>query len=1036
MPTPEQQAAIDAANRRLGMLAGPAAPYAGPKAAAEVSSTEAGTALKGAQAQLTALRAKAEAQKAADRARQQAAASQQAIAARNSTYKTTQDILTTTAKIRSLIGDSTAGYGSLLKTLPESKARDLANQIQTLKSLNFQSALDDMRSQTKTGTPGIGRVMQAEIPLFVSRVATVDQSASGNSLRMALDRIDNSARTIYAAHNGDAPNLYSPDEDTAARTRAKYGIYEPGQERPSPLTAPYRGDATSGSLLRPGEMTKSTPIPPAMQREFESYVVPRLGKLSPDEYAAMRLGLDKKYGFADVNAAAPAEYKQEAEALNQAQARGIAPNLQIPPINAPATELEQLRARLEANPVTGRAESALAGAAGTVAKPFMTQDQLNKLSLIEAAHPGYATAGGIAASIPMTAAGLAAGIPAPLLFAGQGALGAYDPNAPVTSSALGAVTGAALGKAGEVGGKLIAGVPQIELPEIVQKYGLPATVGEVLGGAGRTAEAALAKLPFAGAALRARQAEGAKALEGALSDIEQGHTSALDDLTAKYSAQGDAMKARQAQELADLAASHDRELTLRKAGADQRLADLKEAHADELTDQTEKLNRDALQGVVDPIGGQHSGTIGNAGVAEAQNAVSNAYQNALSDVQIPITPEFKEAIKAATQKVADESTDQFANAFKRQMGGLLKSDVLDGEGYQTLMRRAGGLRSSASGTPEYQVVKDATKAVEDAALQMTTDAAPQVADQLAAANAARRRLGVVEDAASRSMGPAGGHPESGVFDPQTFFNATRSAAERFEGTPAVARGARQAGEEIPFFDTANAALAERQALEAAQAEREAFAKQSHTGSMADLKDAHGDAIDALKLQHAGEADTAKADLDAQRAVLDNLKASSTQAVQSAFDAAKNMPPKATLGAGTLAVPAIAALGDIGLEAMTRPDGGKQGVDADVALRDALLLGGAIAAPNVLYSKAAQEALRSRLIGSTASPLVQKYLPQVLAGVGVGYGARRPEIRLPDAAPGGLAQLPKPSVDNLPMYAPPEQAAPAQQDVPVQDDTGT
>ena len=987
------------------------------KTAAEVSSTEAGTALKGQQAELTALRAQTEREKAADRNRRQAVASEQAVAARNSTYQTTQNILSTTAKIRSLIGDSTAGYGSLLKTLPEGKARDLANQIQTLKSLNFQSALDDMRSQTKTGTPGIGRVMQAEIPLFVSRVATVDQASNGDALRSALARIDNSARTIYAAHNGDATNLYSPDEDVAARTRAKYGIYEPGQERPSPLAAPYRGDATSGSLLRAGETTKSTPIPPAMQREFETYVVPRLGSLSPDEYAAMRLGLDKKYGFADVNASAPDSYKQEAAVLNQAQKRGIAPNLQIPPINAPATELEQLRARLEANPITGRAESALAGAAGTVSKPFMTQDQLNKLSLIEAAHPGYATAGSIGASIPVTAAGLAARIPAPLVFAGQGALGSYDPNAPLTSSALGAITGAALGKAGELGGKLAAGIPKVELPEIVQKYGAPATVGELVGGLARPAEAALAKLPFAGAALRARQAEGAKALEGMLGDIEQGHGSALDDLTAKYKAAETARTAQQQQELADLAKANDQELAVRKAGADQRLADLKEVHAGEIEGQTEKLNRDALQAVLDPIGGQHSGTIGNAGVAEAQDAVSNAYQDALQGVQIPVTPEFKDAIKAATQKVFGESTDAYGNAFKRQMNTFLKADMLDGDAYQTLMRRAGSLRSSASGTPEYQPVKDATKLIEDAALQMTADAAPDVAARLGAANAARRNLGVVEDAAANSVGPRGGHPDSGVFDPETFQSAMKNTGKNFEGVPALARGARRTGDEIPMFGLANNALAERQALEVAQAEREAFAKQTHT---ADLKDAHSDAIDAAKLQHSKANDAAKAALDDQKAVLDQLKASSTQAVQSAFDAAKNAPPTKTVGAGALAVPAIAALGDIGLESMLRPDNGKPGVDTDAALRDALLLGGAIAAPNVLYSKMAQEALSSRLIGGSASPLVQKYLPQVLAGGAIGYNLRRPEIRLPDVGVGGIAQLPRPSTQNLPMFVPAEQ----------------
>ena len=990
------------------------------KTAAEVSSTEAGTTLKGVQIRVGTANAVRTEQKNQDWQRQQAVASQQAVAARNSTYRTTQNILSTTAKIRNLIGDSTAGYGSLLKMLPEGKARDLANQIQTLKSLNFRSALDDMRSQTKTGTPGIGRVMQTEVPLFVNSVATVDQASNGDALRFALAQIDNSGRTIYAAHNGDAANLYSPDEDVAARTRAKYGIYEPGQERPSPLAAPYRGDATSGSLLRAGETTKSTPIPPAMQREFETYVVPRLGSLSPDEYAAMRLGLDKKYGFADVNASAPDSYKQEAAVLNQAQKRGIAPNLQIPPINAPATELEQLRARLEANPITGRAESALAGAAGTVSKPFMTQDQLNKLSLIEAAHPGYATAGSIGASIPVTAGGLAAGIPAPLVFAGQGALGGYDPSAPLTSSAIGAITGAALGKAGELGGKLAAGIPKVELPEIVQKYGAPATVGELVGGLARPAEAALAKLPFAGAALRARQAEGAKALEGMLGDIEQGHGSALDDLTAKYKAAETTRTAAQQQELADLAKAHDQELAVRKAGADQRLADLKEAHADEIKDQTEKLNRDALQAVVDPIGAQHSGTIGNAGVAEAQDAVSNAYQGALQGVQIPVTPAFKDAIKAATQKVFDESTDVYGNAFKRQMNTFLKADMLDGDAYQTLMRRAGSLRSSASGTPEYQPVKDATKLIEDAALQMTADAAPDVAAGLGAANAARRNLGIVEDAAARSMGPLGGHPESGVFDPKTFLSAAQKTGETFEGVPALARGARRTGDEIPMFGLANNALAERQALEAAQAEREAFAKQTHTGSLADLKDAHSDAIDAAKLQHSEAGDAAKAALDDQKAVLDQLKASSTQAVQSAFDAAKNAPPAKTVGAGALAVPAIAALGDIGLESMLRPDSGKQGVDTDAALRDALLLGGAIAAPNVLYSKMAQEALSSRLIGGSASPLVQKYLPQVLAGGAVGANLRRPEIRLPDVGVGGLAQLPRPSTQNLPMFVPAEQ----------------
>lgn len=1004
------------------------------------------------------------------------AARDAAIAKRHQSYELISSALPLLEKIQRL-APAAAGFGSETKAkyATTSDAAELKAAIDQLRSINFKVVVDDMKVGSPTGSTGIGRILQSEVPLIENKLAVLRQSRNPKALASAAADMGNAVRKIYAGSVGRADDLYNPK--TRRKTMAEFGITEQGQKQGAPLPAPggfaYEGPNDKRALLASGAGEKSEPIKPEYQREFSEYVTSHLGQLDPQDYAAKRAELDKKYGY---GVGDPKVYAREAAGLNRDYAAGNAVNLAISPINLGATEFEKKRAALENIPGAGFAIGTLAGAAGQVAKPFMNADTVAKLELLKEAHPTASTIGAMGSDIGMSVLGARAGLPTGVINAYQGASANYDPNDPLGSAATGGLTGLALGKAGELVGHGLAGVGRKvgAVPiNAITREGVPMTIGELGGGFGKKAEDLLARVPIAGAALRQRQAEGARAVEDVVLRGQQEHQQALEELARKYNVDVNDLATLQRGELAGLkskyaaseAQQREADLAAQRALGEEHIAEtralpsriareqaaLSGTHAALTTAATEDMNREALQKVLDNIGGSASGRIGHAGVDEAQLAVSNAYRDALAGINVPVTDEFKAAMANAVKDLSAE-TKKGAKALAERLEPFQKADVLNGEDYQRLMRTMGELRNSYTGPlgtkVGYYTLNNVTRGVEDAAHDMVGAVAPEVRSALDAANAARRDLGVVEGATAKSV------KNGGVFDADTLLNSATDRALKF-GSEAKLAGK---GPEVPFVGFAKEArdnairrqqelglqTAEQAATHtllgqsASDAQRIARQQQADAAraAAAERKAAHEAEREGLVASHAeqrGAADIAHAEnIAAQKAA----QAEGEAAFRGEVAAAKNEPRTVSHGANTMAafgVP-LAIAGDVALEPLLKDGEPHAGDTGDTAMRD-LTLAALALAPNLLYSKHGQKLLSKGVLPKDilGREALQKYLPAVLGGGAVGaYGGAPKDLVIPDELRGAFAPLPLPTEVNLrpQMFdAVPEQAAPeVEQDV--------
>lgn len=908
MPTPEQQAAMDAANARLKALAGSGEPYVAPKAVADIGHTQASTAEAGARTGLIGVQTQTAAANLEAKREEREAAEQKVLADRGRLRDDTNNALQVVQRIRGMLGPYSASTGSLLSVLPGTEANDFKTAVAQLNAIKFMNQIQVLKSGTKTGTPGIGRITVVEVPLMTDKIGALRPDNSIKSILGALDSYENYARKAYARAN--APELVdSPDPKVQAQLKTTFGYVDDPSELKFKGTPMPNFDAQQpgGKLLSVGADTKAGPtIPLQMQVEYDAGLQDHL---KSGDYPEWRDKLDAKYGFTSGLPQQLDVYRAYQANASKQLDKGIPLDTQIPAPNVQATEFEKKRAELMADPLTGIPQSILAGVLSNVkplvaALPGDQQDSLNKLELMKQAYPTAGGLGELGGAIGADVGLTALGVPPVASLAGLGAMQAYDPEHPFTSAALGAGLGTVGGKLAEKATQLATGVLPNVQTAVLNEAGIPMTTGELLGGFSRRAEDALAKTPLAGLALKTRRAEGEAAFQKAAADLD---------------AKG----------------------------------------AQELSDHTIQVNKDALQAPLDPIGLTHSGTIGADGIAEVQRGYQRAYRDALEGVDVPVTDAFKNAATQAVTNAADQGMAD-PGAISRTLAPFLNLDSMDGPAYQRLLERLADLRNAArtSGNPDISLIRDATGAIENAATSMVGDVSPEVAANLQAANASRRLGGVVEDAASNSL------DTGGVFSPQTLRDSMVRQAQKFEGKAALARGRYQPSDietNLPMYNMANKAVAERQALVDAQD----AAKQRLADTQAGLPVA---APTAPSVSPAADE-------------LDRLTR--------AYGAVTGAPSRGSRLAGGLgvALPSLAAAGDIALHAYGDQTHGP--TTSDVAARDLGLLALAAGAPNLAYSKFAQNLLNKRLLatatGDAGSTLLRKYLP-VAVGAGAGTEA--------------------------------------------------
>lgn len=362
---------------------------------------------------------------------------------------------------------------------PGSVVRDTEQAMQSNSQPWFQSKVEQVKKQfgmdgAGTFTPEAREQLRRQVINGVSQRAKLYDSRRDYYSEMAK-RNGFDPYEVVGDHDAAPflPDLQSYDRKTRKDPSA------PGSASAIAPPTPWQQDTTGSGpapKLSSGGDRKTIPIPAEMQQEYEGYVNANRGKLNPEEYAAFRLDLSRKYGFEDQQDGRV--YRDEAARINNSVAKGERLNLRIPGIDAAMTGRDQFNASVfnsapgaalmgagsmggAADEVLGTAKALATG--GSIDTEIARMDAMRQASAN--AYPGSSLAGNLAgAGVAAWASGgllpAASGLPGIL---GTGA--AYGAASGAAENNGNRLTGAAIGAgAGAVGGAIGAKViaPGIE----------------------------------------------------------------------------------------------------------------------------------------------------------------------------------------------------------------------------------------------------------------------------------------------------------------------------------------------------------------------------------------------------------------------------------------------------------------------------------------------------------------------------------------------------------------------------------------------
>lgn len=202
------------------------------------------------------------------------------------------------------------------------------------------------------------------------------------------------------------------------------------------------------------------------------------------------------------------------------------------------------------------------------------------------------------------------------------------------------------------------------------------------------------------------------------------------------------------------------------------------------------FNQQAFNEALSPIGGQMQGVVGQEAIDAAQQQVGAAYDNALSGVSLQADQPFVRELGTAlrTGNAVPVVGERFGYAMGNRVGPLFgDTGTLDGSGFQAALRNVRSARPEMVRADPIvgQDAADAVTGVEDALIGLAQRQSPGTVDELNAANAAYRRLGILEDASLNAMNSSNG---AGVFTPAQLGVAMQRNTRRFGGRAAAARG--------------------------------------------------------------------------------------------------------------------------------------------------------------------------------------------------------------------------------------------------------
>jgi hypothetical protein len=468
-------------------------------------------------------------------------------------------------KARSFINDANnpilntaTGLGyQILKHVPSTDAAKLDAVInQEIRGNIFLKRLGDLKAanDSPNGGTGIGRIMQAEIPLITGAIGTLQPGQLGHQETLnSLDQIERSAGRSKAMLNGENP------DDPAIQK--KYGI-PPLPQYPNgglPGASPPNGGSSppSGPPAAPngGGITPSNPLPPLTGLDPESVsngdskivVNPQLAAIAGQ--LTTYLNADPKkvtnamiVGFMQKHGVDPSS--TNLIPLLQMRSSGKYKGFTVDPRSTvPLTGVAKAAAKVSASaPAAAILHSADAVTAGNLDKIIPNGEATDRaLGATSMMHPAASLAGDVAggstAAMGLEALGGAAGV-GPGLLRALAADSAYGGAAGAKSGH--PIEGLLLGAGGNLGGRAVgkaataalSGVTDPAIGYVAREAPGAMTVGQVVGQSGlpgkivKGIEDRAAGLPIVGDAIKARHLEGlqkmnASAFDRALEPIGQ-----------------------------------------------------------------------------------------------------------------------------------------------------------------------------------------------------------------------------------------------------------------------------------------------------------------------------------------------------------------------------------------------------------------------------------------------------------------------------------------------------------------------------------
>ena len=412
------------------------------------------------------------------------------------------NLLANVAQARRALGFwGTGPGGQVAKGLWGTPAQDLSAAIDGIRSPIVLQALQEARKGSVAGATGFGALSERELNIIASTIASLKQGQSEEELSKNLNRIETHFRRFAAYNNGLDPD--SPEGTHFA------GLVNPDAENKDPGEGKIRGDKA--------EVTD--PELAGANATIEAMI--RAGR-TPDQIRAWLNEVQPGAGDRALNV----------EANVDAWKQGIEPNADVEINLVPKGGISKLIGETADSPIG----AALIGAGDAASFGFLdelTPEQRRSEAIMRTSgekRPGATMVGQFAGGVgtglgleslsarylprvPSLLGDVAQGM---LYGAGSGSEGNRLESA-LASGVIAAGGGMATRGVMRGGGALFRGV-QDPMANLLARYNIPMTIGQLTRGTAKAREDRLTSTPIVGANISARRREGLEAFNRAAFD--------------------------------------------------------------------------------------------------------------------------------------------------------------------------------------------------------------------------------------------------------------------------------------------------------------------------------------------------------------------------------------------------------------------------------------------------------------------------------------------------------------------------------------